>query len=252
MKIKQASMCDFEKIISFYNVMCAVLGEKDFLPDGNKGGFPSQNMVRDAIYSGSQFIGVENDKIVAAYIMNHDCDNAYHTVQWHIDAAENEVVVLHALRVLPDYGGRGYSKQLVEHAIQTAKSWGQKAIRLDCIVGNDVPMKVYTSFGFEYVGTAAKTDQDSLNQHVPYHDHAHANAKCQSSDDAEKNRSDCFPVQFDRRFSFHPAAYDQHGKQDNRPCRSHHNSLVQGVPLGEQAHTHADGKKDSTNSSHYH
>ena len=40
MKIKQASMCDFEKIISFYNVMCAVLGEKDFLPDGNKGGFP--------------------------------------------------------------------------------------------------------------------------------------------------------------------------------------------------------------------
>ena len=72
MKIKQASMCDFEKIISFYNVMCAVLGEKDFLPDGNKGGFPSQDMVRDAIYSGSQFIGVENDKIVAAYIMNHD------------------------------------------------------------------------------------------------------------------------------------------------------------------------------------
>ena len=160
MKIKQASMCDFEKIISFYNVMCAVLGEKDFLPDGNKGGFSSQDMVRDAIYSGSQFIGVENDKIVAAYIMNHDCDNAYHTVQWHIDAAENEVVVLHALRVLPDYGGRGYSKQLVEHAIQTAKSWGQKAIRLDCIVGNDVPMKVYTSFGFEYVDTAAITYAD--------------------------------------------------------------------------------------------
>lgn len=160
MKIKQASMCDFEKIISFYNVMCAVLGEKDFLPDGNKGGFPSQDMVRDAIYSGSQFIGVENDKIVAAYIMNHDCDNAYHTVQWHINAAENEVVVLHALRVLPDYGGRGYSKQLVEHAIQTAKSWGQKAIRLDCIVGNDVPMKVYTSFGFEYVDTAAITYAD--------------------------------------------------------------------------------------------
>ena len=160
MKIKQASMCDFEKIISFYNVMCAVLGEKDFLPDGNKGGFPSQDMVRDAIYSGSQFIGVENDKIVAAYIMNHDCDNAYHTVQWHINAAENEVVVLHALRVLPGYGGRGYSKQLVEHAIQTAKSWGQKAIRLDCIVGNDVPMKVYTSFGFEYVDAAAITYAD--------------------------------------------------------------------------------------------
>ena len=30
MKIKQATMCDFEKIMSFYNVMCEVLGEKDF------------------------------------------------------------------------------------------------------------------------------------------------------------------------------------------------------------------------------
>ena len=68
MKIKQASICDFEKIISFYNVMCAVLGEKDFLPDGNKGGFPSQDMVRDAIYSGSQFIGVENDKLLSDFL----------------------------------------------------------------------------------------------------------------------------------------------------------------------------------------
>lgn len=160
MRIKQATMCDFEEIISFYNVMCEVLGEKDFLPDGNKGGFPSQDMIRNAICSGTQFVGIENDKIVAAYIMDHNCDNAYHTVKWHIAASKNEVVILHALRVLPDYGGRGYSKELVKHAIQTAKSRGQKAIRLDCIVGNDVPVKVYTSFGFEYVDTVDITYAD--------------------------------------------------------------------------------------------
>ena len=160
MKIKQATMCDFEKIMSFYNVMCEVLGEKDFLPDGDKGVFPLQDMVKDAIHSGFQFVGVESDKVVAAYIINHDCDDAYHTVQWHINAQKNEVVILHALRVLPDYGGRGYSKQLVKHAIQTAKNWKQKAIRLDCIVGNDVPVKVYTSFGFEYVDTVAITYAD--------------------------------------------------------------------------------------------
>lgn len=160
MEIKQAAMCDFGPIMSFYHVMCSVLGEKDFLPDGNKGGFPPQDMVKDAINSKSQFIGVENDKIIAAYLMNHSCDRAYHTVQWHMDAAENEVVILHALRVLPDYSGRGYAKQLVEHAIQTAKSRGQKAIRLDCIVGNDIPVKVYTSFGFEYVDTVNITYAD--------------------------------------------------------------------------------------------
>lgn len=160
MKIEQASMEDLAEIMSFYSTMCEVLGEKDFLPDGNKGGFPSRDMVERAVEDGSQFIGIEDERIVAAYIMDHDCDEAYHTVRWHINAAENEVVILHALRVLPDYGGRGFSKQLVKHAIETARRWEQKAIRLDCIVGNDIPVKVYQSFGFEYVDTVRITYAD--------------------------------------------------------------------------------------------
>lgn len=119
---------------------------------GNRRPLPKGGSVYIHAKSGAAFC--------SSYIINHDCDDAYHTVQWHINAEKNEVVILHALRVLPDYGGRGYSKQLVKHAIQTAKSWKQKAIRLDCIVGNDVPVKVYTSFGFEYVDTVAITYAD--------------------------------------------------------------------------------------------
>ena len=69
-------------------------------------------------------------------------------------------MILHALRVLPEYGGRGYSKQLVRHAIQTAAERGQKAIRLDCIEGNDIPQKMYQSFGFRYVDTVSITYED--------------------------------------------------------------------------------------------
>ena len=76
-------------------------------------------MIKDAIKERNQFIGIEDGRIVAAYIMNHDRDEAYHAVKWLIDANDNETVVLHALRVLPEYGGRGYSKQLVQHAIDT-------------------------------------------------------------------------------------------------------------------------------------
>ena len=43
MKIRQAEMDDLEEIMSFYDVMCQVLGEKDFLPDVDKGGFPSHS-----------------------------------------------------------------------------------------------------------------------------------------------------------------------------------------------------------------
>ena len=140
--------------------MCEVLGEKDFLPEGDKGGFPSDEMVKNAIAEKDQFIGIEDGQIVAAYIMNHDCDEAYHTVRWLTDAEDKEMVVLHALRVLPEYGGRGYSKQLVQHAIDTARERGLKSILLDCIEGNDIPQKMYMSFGFAYVDTVEITYVD--------------------------------------------------------------------------------------------
>ena len=65
-------------------------------------------MIKDVMKERNQFIGIEDGRIVAAYIMNHDRDEAYHAVKWLIDANDNETVVLHALRVLPEYGGRGY------------------------------------------------------------------------------------------------------------------------------------------------
>ncbi|WP_079912005.1 GNAT family N-acetyltransferase [Paenibacillus sp. 32352] len=153
MKIVEATKDNLTEIMLFYNEMCEVLGQKSFLPDGNKGGFPSQAMVEAAIKEGCQFIGIEDKKIVAAYILSHDCDDAYQSVHWHINASKDEVMIIHALRVLPEYGGRGYSKRLVEHAIKTAKDKKQKAIRLDCLKGNDIPAKMYMSYGFEYVDT---------------------------------------------------------------------------------------------------
>ena len=160
MLIRCAEKKDFRELRQFYDRMCEVLGEKDFLPEGDKGGFPSDEMVKNAIAEKDQFIGIEDGQIVAAYIMNHDCDEAYHTVQWLTDAQDKEMVVLHALRVLPEYGGRGYSKQLVQHAIDTARERGLKSIRLDCIEGNEIPQKMYMSFGFAYVDTVEITYVD--------------------------------------------------------------------------------------------
>ena len=160
MLIRCAEEKDFRELRQFSDRMCEVLGEKDFLPEGDKGGFPSDEMVKNAIAEKDQFIGIEDGQIVAAYIMNHDCDEAYHTVRWLTDAEDKEMVVLHALRVLPEYGGRGYSKQLVQHAIDTARERGLKSIRLDCIEGNDIPQKMYMSFGFAYVDTVEITYVD--------------------------------------------------------------------------------------------
>ena len=160
MIIRYAEEKNFIELRQFYDGMCKVLSGKDFLPEGDKGGFPPDEMIKDAIKERNQFIGIEDGRIVAAYIMNHDRDEAYHAVKWLIDANDNETVVLHALRVLPEYGGRGYSKQLVQHAIDTARERNLKSIRLDCIEGNDIPQKMYMSFGFKYVDKVEITYAD--------------------------------------------------------------------------------------------
>lgn len=153
MIISEARREQLEALMVFYEEMCRVLDEKAFLPNGNLGGFPSRAMVETAIKDRTQFVGTEDGRIIAAYIMNHECDEAYSQVKWNSAAAPEETVILHALRVHPQFGGQGRSKRLVEHAIATARQWKQKAIRLDCIVGNDIPMRMYESFGFRRVDT---------------------------------------------------------------------------------------------------
>ena len=160
MQIREAVFDDADELMVLYDRMCEVLGEEDFLPGGDRGGFPPKKMVESAIIQHCQFVGTEGGKIVAAYIMDHECDAAYNRVSWSVDAASDEASILHALRVLPEYGGRGYAKQLVGHAIQTARARGQRALRLDCIEGNDVPQRMYRSFGFAYVATVSITYPD--------------------------------------------------------------------------------------------
>ena len=160
MIIREAITTDQDDLFRFYDEMCKVLDGKEFLPDGDKGGFPSREMVKNAILQHYQFIGIEDNHIVSAYIMSHECDIAYDAGNWYIQAQRNEISVLHALRVHPDYGGRGYAKELIAHAIVTAKDRGQKAIRLDVLVGNDVPKQMYLSYGFQYAGTVPITYED--------------------------------------------------------------------------------------------
>ena len=46
MQIIEAAEDDLTELMEFYRVMGQVLNEKDFLPEGNKGGFPSEEMRR--------------------------------------------------------------------------------------------------------------------------------------------------------------------------------------------------------------
>ena len=57
------------------------------------------------------------------------------------------------LAVLPEYGRRGIAKNMVQYAIETAKSRKGKVIRLDVLKGNLPANKLYESMGFIKINT---------------------------------------------------------------------------------------------------
>ena len=152
MIIREAKIEELDDVMAFYEMMCHELASKDFLPNGNKGGFPSLEMVTEAIKNSCLYVGEENSEIAAAYIMNNECDPAYDAVPWRVEADKKHAAILHALRVAPNYRGRGYAGRLVEHAAEAARAKGRKAIRLDCLVENTIAHKLYLSHGFQTVG----------------------------------------------------------------------------------------------------
>ena len=153
MNIRIANDADYPEVMAFYQSMCEELAKRSFLHMGNQGGYPSEPMVKDAIDNGGMIIGVEQGAVIAALILNHAADVAYGKVKWQIDAAPDEVTIMHALRVGPKYSGRGYGKAMVDYSISLAKRAGQRAIRLDTLDENTIAQKLYQAMGFSFMDT---------------------------------------------------------------------------------------------------
>lgn len=154
MYIREANIEDFEQLMVFYTEMNEVINKRTEKYNPDNPIFPAAQMVEEAITSHGQFVVIDEDSIVAACIVNNKCDYDYKLIKWGINAREDEFWVVHALRVLPEYEGRGIAKRLMAFLIELAPERGQKALRLDVLDGYTVD-RFYYQFGFEYIDTTA-------------------------------------------------------------------------------------------------
>ena len=152
MLLREASFRDMEELMAFYTVTNEVINVRNDQYDPENEIFPSEEMVSSAVGRREQIVGIEDGRIVLALIANGECDDSYHTVRWNTEAGPGEFWVIHALRVLPEYEGRGFAKQALAHLIGRAPQCGIKAIRLDVLEGYGVA-ELYRHFGFRYVDT---------------------------------------------------------------------------------------------------
>ncbi|MBO5461068.1 MAG: GNAT family N-acetyltransferase [Ruminococcus sp.] len=159
--IRKANENEFEKVRDFYYSLIDMMQTSKYFPGWEKGIYPTDEYLKEAILKKELFVGVHDTKIIASMVVNREFNESYAKVKWSTSFAEEEVMIIHILGVLPTYGGKGYAKKLVKYAFEYAKQNAKKAVRLDVLGGNLPAEKLYTGLGFQYVDTIQMYYEDT-------------------------------------------------------------------------------------------
>ncbi len=114
--------------------------------------YPSEASVREKVEKRQQFICVDDEKIVGAFVLNDDPQGKYENAIWKADIVQGEYMVCHTLATDPSCYGKGIGNAMVKYCVEYAKNNGYKAIRLDVVPENEPARRLYEKCGFEYVG----------------------------------------------------------------------------------------------------
>ena len=116
--------------------------------------FPTTDYAVDAARAGNQFVCVEGEKILSAFVLSENPEGDYSKGAWSKNLAVGEYLVLHALAVAPDCQHRGLGKKIIEYSINYAAEKNYRALRLDIVPENFPAKKLYEACGFKFVGAA--------------------------------------------------------------------------------------------------
>lgn len=161
MEIRRAIREEYPQIRAFYHSLIDGMQDSKFGIGWKKDIYPSPEFLEDSIAAGKLWVGMESNRIAAAMVLNHQCNEGYREFDWPTKAADSEVTVIHALGVHPQHSGKGYAKEMVRGAFEAARKNGQKVIRLDVLEGNLPAERLYTGLGFWYLHTVKMFYEDT-------------------------------------------------------------------------------------------
>lgn len=114
--------------------------------------YPSEEFAQDMTRQGDQYICLENDEIIGAFVLNTNPMGNYRKATWSQELSDGEYLVLHTLAIAPEASGQGRATEVIRFCIDLAKEGGFKALRLDMVPGNLPAQRLYEKNGFNYVG----------------------------------------------------------------------------------------------------
>ncbi len=152
--IRAARPDEFQAVRAFYHHLIDLMQEAEYRPGWEKDVYPDRDQLRQAIDKQQLYVGELEGSFAAAMILNRQSNEGYRGAPWRVEAAPEQVSVIHALGVLPTLQGRGLAREMVRFAKDKAREEGSLVIRLDVLSGNLPAEKLYLGLGFYRVSTA--------------------------------------------------------------------------------------------------
>lgn len=164
MQIRKCREADVVATGTFYDAVVFWLDQHINFPKWMYKIYPSESWVREMTKAGEQYICVDGEKIIGAFVLNTDPQGNYRKGNWSRELPDGAYMVLHALAISPELQGRGFGAEVVRFCTEKAKAEGYKALRLDIVPGNIPAKKLYEKTGFRYV---EDVDLDRNIAHIP-------------------------------------------------------------------------------------
>lgn len=151
-QIRQCTEADIAAAGAFYDNVVRWLDAHVNYPKWIYGVYPSEASVRDATRAGEQYICLDGDAIVGAFVLNDDPKGNYQKAHWQKPLPDGAYMVLHTLAIDPACQRRGLGSEIVRYCVERAKSGGYKALRVDLVPENTPARRLYEKNGFACAG----------------------------------------------------------------------------------------------------
>ena len=117
-----------------------------------RGIYPTEETAGTAIAAGELFVLETEGKVIASARINHEQMPAYARVSWSVDAAQDQVMVMHTLTVDPEMNGCGAGKRFLQFYEEYALKHGSHILRIDTNERNLNARRMYAAAGYEEKG----------------------------------------------------------------------------------------------------
>ena len=142
---------DEKEILSLYKTVIDKVNTTTVKLGWNIDTYPDELFVRNAIKKGEMCILRENDRIIAAAVVNHTVNPEYDDINWEIKNPKEKISTIHALAIAPDKQGMKISYSFLRDIEAYCRDCGDIAIHLDVIDTNIPAYKLYTRNGYTEV-----------------------------------------------------------------------------------------------------